>query len=152
VKQLYVPALIINLMMFLCGLVIGANPQSVTVTNPGGYVLQLNFAALLWGLLGAVVGIAVAISVQVLGSGVGATGQFVVVRVVIFGTVWFVFSTVTLSFLNAIPLVGFYIYLVLSVFYGIGVFLEIAEGAGSVGGEIKSGTDGGGGGGGGQSK
>ena len=127
-REITIPALLINLLMFIIGVVMGINPNLVTVSNPGGYVfqLQLGYSILGASLGGVVIGIAF-IGVKVLGSGLSDTSVAMINTIIIHGVAWAILSGVTYAFLWQIPTLGIIIYAGLSIFYAFGVFIGASQ-------------------------
>lgn len=142
-KVLILPPLIINLMMFTIGLIMGFAPGLLVFSTPGGYVFQLQFSAFIFGMTSILISLSF-IGVRILGSGLSDTTVMIINRAVAYSIIWTLLSTTTFAYLFGIPTFGSLIYTALSLFYGIGVFIEIASigggEAGSTGGRV-SGAD-----------
>lgn len=69
-----------------------------------------------------IIGIAVtALSIQVLGSGLGETGQTTARTVMIYVGIWALLSSLSLALLSSIPILGTSNWIILTVFYTISV-------------------------------
>lgn len=130
-KELIVPPLIVNLIMFIVGLVYGINPNfvtsEITISNPGGYVFQFQISAIFFGLTSAVIGVALVIGIRALGSGIADASGSMVLRVLIYSIIWTLLSTMTFGFLSLVPTFGLPLYSILSIMYAIGVMLSLGE-------------------------
>lgn len=123
-NEIKIPCLLINLLMFVIGTVMGINPNLVTISNPGGYVfqLQLGYSVLGASLGGVVIAIAF-IGVKVLGSGLSDTSVAMINNIIIHSLAWAILSSVTYAFLWQIPTLGIIIYAGLSILYAFAVFI-----------------------------
>lgn len=130
-RELIVPPLIVNLIMFIVGLVYGINPNFVTseivISNPGGYVFQFTLSAIFFGLISAIIGVALLIGIRALGSGIADASGSMVLRALIYSMVWTLLSTMTFGFLSLVPTFGLPLYSILSIMYAIGVMLSLGE-------------------------
>lgn len=126
-KELVYPPLIINIIFFICGLILGISPRSITVSNPRGYVYVITYSVLIFSLISIVIVAAGIIGVQVFGSGLSDTSVQMIVRCIIFFTAWSIFSTTSFVLLTSIPLLGAIIYTILTIMYSAGVFLQLAD-------------------------
>lgn len=122
------PPLIINMLMFVMGAIMGINPYLVTVSVPGGYVfnIQLGYSAI-GATLGAVIIAGAFIGVKVLGSGLSDTSVAMINHVIVYALSWAILSSSTYAFLWQIPTFGIIIYAGLSLWYAFGVFLGAAK-------------------------
>ena len=111
---------------------------NVFVVFSGGAFIGGSFTSDVYGvdlyfdpLIGAVgwfipFGIAMAIvSINVVGSGLGESGASSVRNLLMFGGIWTVFSVSSLALFDSIPIYGNLIYVVLTIVYAIGVFIQI---------------------------
>ena len=137
-KELIVPPLIINLMMFVVGIILGLNPTYLTVTVPGGLYFELQVSTLLFTVISVSVGVAFA-GFRLLGSGLSDSSISIINKCVAYFVTWLILSFVTFGFLMTIPQpFGSIIYSVLTLLYSFGVFLEVATIGGSSGSTISS--------------
>jgi len=141
-KELIAPPLIVNILMFIVGIVMGINPASVSVNAPGGLVYSLQVSSLVFGVIA--ISIAVSFSgFRLLGSGLSDSSVSIINKCVVYFVIWTVLSTITFGFLSLIPApFGAIIYGTLTLLYSFGVFLEIASvGGGTGGGSGSTGGD-----------
>lgn len=130
-KELIVPSLMVNLLMFIIGIVLGVNPALITVSTPGGYVFQVAGSAIIFSLIAVVISVGSLVGIRVLGSGISDTSVNVIIRCVVYFVTWSILSAVTYSFLTLLPFpFGEMIYATLTLLFAFGVFLSI----GSIGG------------------
>jgi len=134
-KEFIIPPLMINFIFFIMAIILGANPGQVTLSMPGGYVFQINYALLLAGVIGISIAIALS-SIQVLGSGLGDAGVRIIKRCVVYFGIWALLSSYSYSFLGLLPTFGIIIYTVLTIMYAIGVFIGVGDDS-SISGGIK---------------
>lgn len=130
-KQLIVPPLLINLIMFIVGTVYGINPNlianEVIISSPGGYVFQIQMSAIIFGVISAVIIVAGILGIRIVGSGIADASVSLIVRTTIYALTWSLLSIMTFGFLSLIPTFGYILYAIFSIMYGIGVLLQLAE-------------------------
>ena len=139
-RELIIPPLIINLLMFVVGLVLGIDPtlvgNRIIVSAPGGYVFQLQLSLIIFSLIAVGIGVSF-VGVRVLGSGLSDSSVSIINRCVVYFITWAILSTMSFSFLSTIPTFGYIIYGTMTLLYAFGVFLGIGEigGGGSASGK-----------------
>lgn len=76
----------------------------------------------------ALVALAAAIGIQVLGSGISEQSVRIIITIVGYGSIWAFFSVLSLNLIIAIEIYGTIIYLSISILYVVGVMRKIGEG------------------------
>ena len=95
--------------------------------DTGAFGMDLYFDPLL-GAIGWFIpfGIAMAVvSFQAVGTGLGDSGASTVRNLLMFGGIWTVLSLPSLELFDLIPMFGGVIYVVITIIYAIGVFIQI---------------------------
>lgn len=142
-RELIIPPLIINLMMFIVGIILGLNPTYLTVTTPGGLYFELQMSSLIFTVIATCVGVAFA-GFRLLGSGLSDSSISIINKCVVYFITWIILSSITFGFLMTIPVpFGSLVYSVLTLLYTFGVYLEISTVGGTGGMSGKSNSGGG---------
>ena len=141
--KLILPPIFINLFIFIISLSMALAPGLISGSTSAGFSYQfaVNTGASL--LIGLAVSVALAFGVRVLGSGFSENVGMIILRCVVYGTVWGILSGGTFTALHTIPLaIGDLIFAGLSILYAFGVFLDLGSIGGSRGTQAPEGTQG----------
>lgn len=92
-----------------------------------GYDINVGFTAQdgILAFIVAMIAVGALIGINVVGSGLSDTSVMIVYKSVAFFGLWGLISVFSFGGINAIPLVGWFLYFVLTFVYGLGVFQQI---------------------------
>lgn len=125
-KEFIMFPLLVNVLFFISGIILGVVPGTVTISNPGGFVYIISYSTLLFSFI--TIGILVALlGIKVLGSGLSDASIQIINRCVVYFTLWGFLSTISFAFLYTFEVFGIIIYAVLTILYSIGVFVGIGD-------------------------